>query len=55
MAYDTNLASRIRDELKGRTNIVEKEMFGGVAYLVNGNIAVGIVKNDLMVRPQRRG
>lgn len=50
MAYDTNLASRIRDELKGRTGIVEKQMFGGVAYLVNGNMAVGIVKNDLMVR-----
>jgi TfoX/Sxy family transcriptional regulator of competence genes len=50
MAYDTNLASRIRDSLKNRSDIVEKQMFGGVAYLVNGNMAVGIVKDDLMVR-----
>jgi TfoX/Sxy family transcriptional regulator of competence genes len=50
MAYDTILAARIRDELKGRTDFVEKQMFGGVAYLVNGNMAVGIVKDDLMVR-----
>ena len=50
MAYDTKLASRIRDALKGRADMVEKEMFGGVAYLLNGNMAVGIVKDDLMVR-----
>jgi hypothetical protein len=50
MAYDTNLASRVRDELKGRTDFVEKQMFGGVAYMVNGNMAVGIIREDLMVR-----
>jgi TfoX/Sxy family transcriptional regulator of competence genes len=50
MAYDTNLGPRIREVLKNRRDIVEKQMFGGVAYMVNGNMAVGIVKDDLMVR-----
>jgi TfoX/Sxy family transcriptional regulator of competence genes len=50
MAYDTRLAARIRDALKDRPGVVEKQMFGGVAYLVNGHMAVGIVKDDLMAR-----
>ncbi|MDQ4065636.1 MAG: TfoX/Sxy family protein [Actinomycetota bacterium] len=40
MAYDEDLADRIRELLPNRRGIVEKKMFGGLAFLVNGNIAV---------------
>lgn len=50
MAYDEGLAQRIREMLAARTDVKEKEMFGGIAFLVNGNMAVGIVNEDLMVR-----
>ena len=55
MAYDEALAVRIRDILAGRTSITEKRMFGGLAFLLDGRMFCGIVKNDLMVRvgPER--
>jgi TfoX/Sxy family transcriptional regulator of competence genes len=40
MAYDDALASRIRDLLAGEDGVTEQEMFGGLAFLVNGNMAV---------------
>jgi TfoX/Sxy family transcriptional regulator of competence genes len=40
MAYDEDLADRIRGLLASRRGIVEKKMFGGLAFLVNGNMAV---------------
>ena len=49
MAYDLKLADRIRSEL-GEVPIVEKKMFGGVGFLLNGNLACGVNKNDLIVR-----
>lgn len=55
MAYDEELASRIRRALGPRADISEKMMFGGLAFLMDGKMFVGIVKNDLMVRvgPER--
>jgi TfoX/Sxy family transcriptional regulator of competence genes len=50
MAYDEDLANRIRSLVLSDPNTVEKKMFGGLAYLVNGNMAVGVHKNDLIVR-----
>jgi len=50
MAYDEKLAERIKSALGARKNLTEQKMFGGVGYMVNGNMAVGIMKNDLMVR-----
>ncbi len=50
MAYDEGLAQRIFEVLKPKKGIVEKKMFGGVAFLLNGNMAVGVNKNDLIVR-----
>jgi len=50
MAYDEKLAQRIREVLKGTKKVAEKEMFGGVAFLLEGKMFVGIVKDDLMVR-----
>ena len=40
MAYDTDLADRIREQLAGTKGVTEKAMFGGLAFLVNGNMAV---------------
>jgi len=40
MAYDETLADRIRDEVQGEPGLTEKRMFGGLAFLVNGNMAV---------------
>jgi len=50
MAYDARLAERIRDLLDGTAGLEERRMFGGVAFLVKGHMACGIVKDDLMVR-----
>jgi hypothetical protein len=50
MAYDEGLAERIRGVLGERTDVSEKRMFGGLAFLLRGRMCVGIVKEDLMVR-----
>jgi len=55
MAYDEALAVRMRKALARRRGITEKKMFGGLAFMLRGNMCVGIVKSDLMVRvgPER--
>ena len=50
MAYDEVLASRIHGVLDQQPGLVEKKMFGGVAFLIQGNMAVGVHKDMLMVR-----
>lgn len=50
MAYDTTLASRVRDVLGDNREIREREMFGGIAFILSGNMAVGVSKDELMVR-----
>ena len=50
MAYDEGLAQRIRERLGTEPGIGEKRMFGGIAFLVHGNMAVGVSGDDLMVR-----
>lgn len=50
MAYHEHLAERIRDLLADQPDLDEKKMFGGIAFLLNGNMAVGVSGNDLMVR-----
>lgn len=50
MAFSESLASRIRDALARKRNIEEKKMFGGVGFLLNGNMLVGVWKNSLIVR-----
>jgi TfoX/Sxy family transcriptional regulator of competence genes len=49
MAYNLKLAERIRSELYGMP-FVEKKMFGGVGFLLNGNLACGVNKDNLIVR-----
>jgi hypothetical protein len=50
MAYDEGLAERIRAALEDVAGVTEKRMFGGIAFLVRGNMGVGIVQDKLMVR-----
>jgi TfoX/Sxy family transcriptional regulator of competence genes len=55
MAYDEHQARRIGDLLAGQPGLVEKRMFGGVGFIVQGNMACGLHKDGLIVRvgPQR--
>jgi hypothetical protein len=55
MAYDEGLAQRIRELLGERPGLVEKRMFGGIGFILHGNMACGAHKDALIVRvgPQR--
>jgi TfoX/Sxy family transcriptional regulator of competence genes len=50
MAYDQDLANRVREQLADEHARTEMEMFGGLALLLSGNMAVGVLGDDLMVR-----
>ena len=50
MPYDEKLAGRIRARLADLPNIEEKEMMGGLTFMYNGKMCVGIIKNELMCR-----
>ena len=50
MAYDELLSKRISELLKGKNGFVQKKMFGGIGYLFNGNMCVGVYNNDLIIR-----
>jgi TfoX/Sxy family transcriptional regulator of competence genes len=50
MAYSEKLANRIRTALEGISKIEEKEMMGGLAFLYNGKMCVGIIKDEMMCR-----
>ena len=55
MAYDEELAERVRGALAGCEGLTEKRMFGGIAFMLRGNMSCGIVSDKLMVRvgPER--
>src|SRR3989441_6063654 len=50
MTYSEAQAARVRKALAGRKEIIEKEMFGGIAFLLGGNMCVGVHGDDLIVR-----
>src|SRR3954471_21994130 len=51
MAYDEDLANRIRELMSGEANVTEMRMFGGLAFLIDGNMAVAASgQGGLMVR-----
>lgn len=50
MAYDENLGLRISEILANVSGLEEKKMFGGIGFLVNGNMACGVHKDSLIVR-----
>lgn len=55
MAYDEGLAQRVRALLRGESELSEKEMFGGIAFMMKGNMACGVIGDDLIARvgPER--
>jgi TfoX/Sxy family transcriptional regulator of competence genes len=50
MAFSAALAERIRQALARRKNVEEKKMFGGIGFLLNGHLLVGVWKDSLIVR-----
>ena len=50
MAYDEALAERVRAQLDHEPGLTERKMFGGIAWMLEGNMAVGLTKNGLLVR-----
>lgn len=50
MAYNEELADRMRRRLRTKKGLIEKNLFGGIGFLVNGNMACGVHKQDLIVR-----
>jgi TfoX/Sxy family transcriptional regulator of competence genes len=42
VAYDEDLAARVRQLMSGEAGVAEKKMFGGLAFLIGGNMAVGV-------------
>jgi len=50
MAYDEKLANRIRARFGDLNNVEEKEMMGGLTFMYNGKMCVGIIKDELMCR-----
>ena len=50
MAFDEQLAENIRRLLGREAGLVEKKMFGGLAFLINGNMSVGVHGKELIVR-----
>ena len=50
MAYDEGLAQRVREEMGELPGYVEKKMFGGIGFMLLGNMACGVIGEDLIVR-----
>jgi TfoX/Sxy family transcriptional regulator of competence genes len=50
MAYDEGLAQRIRGVFTDREDVIEKKMFGGLAFMVRGHMCCGVSGDDLMLR-----
>jgi TfoX/Sxy family transcriptional regulator of competence genes len=50
VAYNEDLAERVRDLLSARSDVSERKMFGGIAFMIAGNMACGVLGEDLIVR-----
>ena len=50
MAYDEGWAQRLREALANEEGLTERRMFGGIAFMLGGNMAVGVASDELMVR-----
>ena len=53
MAFDEGLGERVRALFGGAPDVTERRMFGGLAFMVAGNMACGIIGDDLLVRVAR--
>jgi hypothetical protein len=50
VAYDERVARRVRRALTNNPGVVEKKMFGGLAFLLHGHMCCGVIGDELMVR-----
>ena len=50
MAFDEGVAQRVREALDSERDVVEKKMFGGLAFMLSGHMCVGVIGDELMVR-----
>jgi|SRR5215469_10723951 len=50
MAYDESLSNRLDELIKDKKGFTRQKMFGGIGFLLNGNMCVGVHKNDLLIR-----
>jgi hypothetical protein len=50
MAYDEQLAERVRDLIALREGLTERQMFGGIGFMLGGNMACGVIGEELIVR-----
>ena len=50
MAYDEALAERVDAQIGDREGMTDRKMFGGIAWMLNGNMAVGVMGSELIVR-----
>ncbi|KIC94493.1 TfoX/Sxy family protein [Flavihumibacter solisilvae] len=50
MAYNEKISNRIREALENIPNVEEKEMFGGICYMVNDKMCIGVIKDEMMCR-----
>ena len=50
MTYDDGLAHRVRDELGTRPGVTEKELFGGLGFMLEGNMCCGVIDDSLVAR-----
>lgn len=50
MSFDENLATRVCRHLKRKAGYSERKMFGGLCFMLNGNMCGGVLNNDLIVR-----
>ena len=55
MAYDEDVAERVRTLASGRPGYSERKMFGGLCFMLNGNMLAGTFKSDLLVRVGKDG
>lgn len=55
MPFDETIAERVRQVLRRRRGITEKKMFGGIAFMVNGNMVCGVLQDKLMLRLGEEG
>jgi TfoX/Sxy family transcriptional regulator of competence genes len=49
MAYDEAFAARVRDQLAARERVTERKMFGGIGFMVDGNMACGVSSTDELI------
>ena len=50
MAYDEGVAQRVRELISDQPGYEEKKMFGGIGFLIHGNMACGVIRDDLIIR-----